>query len=128
MLFYMGIILLGVSILMTFIFFRHARRPKSEARVLEVKKMPMPKYPNQRAVPHARVSYRVHNRMYEEWVILASKISVNDTLILSYKAENPQDIRVYVPHKELIVIGVLGLLGLALTLGSILVAKKMGYY
>lgn len=129
MLMIVGITLIVVSIVMLFVFLRHARHPKIEGHVLEVKNMPMPKYPDQGKVPHARVSYRIHNRNYEEWVIVARRnTQAGESLVLSYKAENPEKIRVYAPHKELIAIGIVGAIGLALTLGSFIAAKKMGLY
>jgi len=128
MIFFFGIGLLMVGLIMVFMFLRTVLQPKTEAKVLKVTQ----EYPKthelapQRMVPFGLIDYYYDNTKHEQKIMLkGKKIQEGDTIKISVNKNNPSKATHYYPVKEVLAIVLVNLLGAALILASVYFMKTM---
>jgi hypothetical protein len=119
MLFFVGAFLVLISIFMFIRFLLMSQRPKLETPVKELfwgklKSDAFGMAPQQK---HARVTYTVQNKEYQGEIPLPKKtnIQVGDAIRIAYKPSDPATANYYAPRKELVMIGLIFIIGSAIT-------------
>ena len=106
MVFYAGIILIGVALFMTFILIRNSKRPKLKVRVEEITLQYHKKDKQQiKKHKHARVSYLHEGKTSEDTILLKRKsVREGETIVVSYKDSDISKMEHYEPRAEIIAI------------------------
>ena len=128
MIFFLGIGLIMVGLIMVFMFLRAVLQPKTEAKVLQVTQ----EYPKtnefapQRKLPFGLIDYYYDNTKYEQKIMLkGKKIQEGDTIKISIKQNDPSKATHYYPVKEILAIVIVHVLGAALILTSLYFMKTL---
>jgi hypothetical protein len=123
MLFFVGAFLVLISILMFIRFIVISQRPKLETPVKELfwGKLKSDAFGMAPQQQHARVTYTVQNKEYQGEVPLPKKtnIQVGNLIRITYKPSDPTMANYYAPRKELLMAGVIFIIGSAITTISI---------
>ena len=123
MIFYAGLALIALSIVLLVKFLINGRRPKTEAKVLGLlKEAPAGQFIEQ---PHAVVEYHYQNTKYNGKVLLRSKPQVGDTIKLAIKPDAPAKAAEYYPKAEKM--GIIGsaVLGIVLVVVALVVSDML---
>ncbi len=116
MVFYVGVILIGVALIMLFRLIRNSNRPKLKARIEEITLQYAKNDKHQiKKHKHARVSYIYQGDTCEDTILLKRKAAKElDTITVSYKQSNISKMEHYEPKPEIIAIIVVFIIGISI--------------
>lgn len=116
MVFYIGVILIGVSLFMLFRLIRNSNRPKLKARIEEITLQYVKNDKQQiKKHRHARISYIYQGETREDTILLKRKAAKElDTIAVSYKQSNISKMEHYEPKPEIIAIIVVFVIGVSI--------------
>lgn len=116
-----GFILIIMSGVMFFVFYRNSKRPRQEMRIESIKfyHIKQDKKQNGPIMPHAQVKYNYEGTNYQSDVFLKVRGKMEgDWIEVTINPNNPTDLRLYAPKKERRVIAVMFFIGVFLVAGS----------
>lgn len=123
MIFYAGIVLLALGLVLFVKFLLNGRRPKEDAKVLALLKEAAPgQFIEQ---PHALVEYHYQNTKYNTKVLLRSKPQVGGTIKIAVKPDAPTKAAEYYPKAEISAFIATTVLGVILIVASLVLSDML---
>lgn len=127
MIFIAGVILMIVAVVMAVILVVNSRRPKTEAKVVQIfyQHVKSDKERRFRQQKHAKVTYSIGGHTYESEILHWSKEAVGEQVVLTYHPEDHSKVRLYAPGREMRMVVILFLIGLSIVLLSLFVINTL---